>query len=287
MQNGPSDGIIPDMKTTGIRFAVLAVMILTGAVTGWALEGGGRIAVLDFETGTGVSGELEGTLADRVRVEILKRDDLVLLDRRNIELIIEEQKLGASGLVSEETAVKIGSLAGASLVTRGTVVKFGSALVLSLTLIDVKTGEILAVVTREVRGGEAGLPDAATAAAAEVFGTGRAVTKGGRAVTMGGRILRSAVVPGWGQLAGGDRTKGIVLMAAGLTLDAAAAVSGYLLYRSYDAYRSTEEFGADYDTLWRNVEISKTALIVSASLAGALYAFNLVDAAFLGRRDVE
>lgn len=49
---------------------------------------------------------------------------LKVVDRENIERILEEQRLGLSGVVDEQTAVRVGNLMGAQAVLMGTVVDY-------------------------------------------------------------------------------------------------------------------------------------------------------------------
>ncbi|MBK7754080.1 MAG: hypothetical protein IPI41_16150 [Flavobacteriales bacterium] len=46
------------------------------------------------------------------------------MDRENIERILEEQRLGLSGVVDEQTAVRVGNLIGAQAVLMGTVLDY-------------------------------------------------------------------------------------------------------------------------------------------------------------------
>jgi len=79
-----------------------------------------------------------------------------LVERKNIERLIQEQKLQQSGMVDMATAVKIGKLLGAQAVVTGAVTEIGVSAVsfianittvrvsIDVRVIDVETGKILA-----------------------------------------------------------------------------------------------------------------------------------------------
>lgn len=88
-------------------------------------EGLFTIAMMPFENST-----LRNGLDSKVEAYTLEAltdvDDpfLKVVDRDNIELILEEQKLGLSGVIDEETAVSVGDLIGAQALLSGTVLSF-------------------------------------------------------------------------------------------------------------------------------------------------------------------
>lgn len=90
-----------------------------------------RVAVFTFEdksehgyrwwTGQGPG---EG-MADMLTTELVKSGKYVVMERTEISNIIEEQKLGQSGLVTQESAVEMGKLLGVELALMGAVTEFG------------------------------------------------------------------------------------------------------------------------------------------------------------------
>ncbi len=53
---------------------------------------------------------------------------LRIVDRQHLETILEEQQLGMSGIIDEETAVNVGELLGAHALVSGTILEFSSSL---------------------------------------------------------------------------------------------------------------------------------------------------------------
>ena len=100
-----------------------------------------RIAVMDFEDKvprtyerTGLLGALfvgnsdeanVGTgMSDMLTTALVKSGYFIVVERKNLEDVLAEQKLGASGLIKDQTAAKIGELVGAQILIRGSVTEF-------------------------------------------------------------------------------------------------------------------------------------------------------------------
>lgn len=130
-----------------------------------------RVAVFDFEDKTEHrwrwwTGQPVGQgMADMLTTALVKSGKYTVIERQNLEKILKEQKLGVSGLVTQETAVEAGKLLGVDIAVIGAVTEFGhkkgdvggrvkgiglgvksqSATVgIDVRLIDTATGEILA-----------------------------------------------------------------------------------------------------------------------------------------------
>lgn len=72
-----------------------------------------RIAVLDFENFSSQGGAKLGSLvADQLVSKLARSDRFILVERSRIEKILQEQALGQSGAITEETAPRVGQLLG-------------------------------------------------------------------------------------------------------------------------------------------------------------------------------
>jgi len=113
------------MKNSARLFS--AALLLSMAANGWC---GGKkiICVIDLEdksnhshtwrnVGTGIADMMVTALAETKKYTLIERDKL--------EKVLEEQKLGASGAVTAQTAAKIGRLLGAQYIITGSVTEFG------------------------------------------------------------------------------------------------------------------------------------------------------------------
>ncbi len=130
-----------------------------------------RVAVSRFEdrAGTGYNHLGEG-VADMLVTALVKTGKFSVIERQELERVLGEQKLGESGLVTAETAPKVGKLLGVELLVVGSVSEFGtkenkisgglsfisggiksktSRAVVDIRLVNTVTGEIVAAEKEE------------------------------------------------------------------------------------------------------------------------------------------
>ena len=80
-----------------------------------------RVAVLAFETDSFFS-TVGQQLADEMVVELLeKAKNIDVIERSRVDALMQEQQMARGGYVSQETAVKLGSLLGVQLIITGSV----------------------------------------------------------------------------------------------------------------------------------------------------------------------
>jgi len=91
-----------------------------------------RIAVFDFEDKTDhrlrwykADQPVGHGMADMLVTALVKSGEYVVIERQAIKKIIQEQKLGLSGMVTPQTAVQVGKLLGVELAIIGSVTEFG------------------------------------------------------------------------------------------------------------------------------------------------------------------
>jgi hypothetical protein len=92
-------------------------------------------ATVNQETATGLMVFVENAFVNIGKVRVV--------DRKNIEQIMEEYKFQASALTDESTAVEIGKLSGADIIVIGSINYVGKMYYLNIKLINVETGEII------------------------------------------------------------------------------------------------------------------------------------------------
>lgn len=100
-----------------------------------------KIAIMGFE-GKGVPEEMADICVSSLANSLANIDYVTVVERRQIEKIINEQKFQLSGLTEEE-GVEVGKISKADIVLLGSIGKLGSSLVLSARLISVTTGKVL------------------------------------------------------------------------------------------------------------------------------------------------
>ena len=83
-----------------------------------------RIAILDFENLADFGGsKLGSSIADQLISQIARSNRYVLVERSQIDQIFQEQTLGQSGAISEETAAQVGKLLGVESLVVGKILE--------------------------------------------------------------------------------------------------------------------------------------------------------------------
>lgn len=105
-----------------------------------------KIAVLDFDLkGSGFETDDMGAIvAEWFITAFVKEGRFDVVERGLLKKILDEQKLGMSGVVDETTATKIGKLLGVKIIISGSVLKLQRILEINARIIDVQTASIIA-----------------------------------------------------------------------------------------------------------------------------------------------
>lgn len=130
-----------------------------------------RIAVLDLY-GEGISDAAARTLTGRLRSTLVNTNAFHVLEREQMDAILNEQGFQQSGCVSDECLVEIGRLVGVEQMVGGTIGKIGSTYTLDLRIIDVQSGRIIKTVSDDYRGDADGLLEVLEEAAVKIAGKG-------------------------------------------------------------------------------------------------------------------
>src|SRR3989337_251603 len=105
-----------------------------------------KIAVLDFQ----VQGEKFETedigkiVAEWLITALVKEGRFDVIERRLLEKILQEQKLGVSGVVDSESIARLGKVLGAKIVVTGSVMKLREFVEVNARLINVENASIIA-----------------------------------------------------------------------------------------------------------------------------------------------
>jgi TolB-like protein len=105
-----------------------------------------QIAVLDLGA-MGINPVESAALTDRLRSELVNTREFRVIEREKMVEILTEQGFQQSGCTSDECAVEIGKLLNIQQICAGSVARVGSLYTLTLRLISVESGQILATVT--------------------------------------------------------------------------------------------------------------------------------------------
>ncbi len=111
------------------------------------------IAVMPIE----VKGELSsfgGALTDKMVSQLVNLRRFKVIERTALDKVLQEQQLQVSGVVDDETAVKVGRVAGADAMVIAGVVQYGSGSKVNVRVIDTETSETIVARGEQVAGND-------------------------------------------------------------------------------------------------------------------------------------
>ncbi|HKS04839.1 MAG TPA: CsgG/HfaB family protein [Gemmatimonadaceae bacterium] len=133
------------MRKTTFALAAVAALALPAFVQAQAADTRPGVAVLTFHSaatqadlaplGKGFQAMLINQLAPNSRIRVVERDQL--------QRILDEQKLGTSGQLDPTALVRVGKLVGARYMVDGTFITVGSDMVVTVKAFDTETSQIV------------------------------------------------------------------------------------------------------------------------------------------------
>jgi len=114
-------------------------------------------AILNLQSKGGVTSNEASTLTDRFRTELVKLDVYTVLERGQMDEILEEQGFNLSGCTSSECAIEAGKMLGVQVMIAGDVGKVGNVLTIDVRMFHVATGRIIKAIQEDHKGDVSGL----------------------------------------------------------------------------------------------------------------------------------
>ena len=102
-------------------------------------------AVLDFQSSDESMNKQGAEIATLLEADLSASEHAILVERQEVDKILNEQELGASGLVSADTAAKIGSLTGAQVLVTGRLFAVGNQYMVVAKIISTETSRVYGV----------------------------------------------------------------------------------------------------------------------------------------------
>jgi len=134
------------------RNLIILFFISTSLVTGQQPDSAKvAVAVLGFES-YGVMESETKALTDRFRTELFECGKYRIMERENMEAILEEMNFQLSGCTSSECAVKIGRMVGVSKIFIGSISKVAEYYSINIRMIDVESSQIENTAIRDISG---------------------------------------------------------------------------------------------------------------------------------------
>ena len=149
------------LKRSIILISVLNVMwgqetTLNAETAAQLAEGKQTVAILDFE-GRGINQMEAATLTDRLMSEMVSTDAVIMVERNQMNEILQEQGLQQSGCTSSECAAEVGALLGVQNMVSGAFGKLGNTYTVDAKMFSVETGATIRSSSKTHKGDVDGL----------------------------------------------------------------------------------------------------------------------------------
>ena len=305
---GPIAGLITEMEILAWEISGLKPpQSLLMKQSGGDIAGKITVAVLDFSP-RGISSLEAQTLTDRFATEINKTDRAILVDRNVVNEVMQEQGYTQAECSSEECAAEVGAMLGVQFMISGAIGKLGETYTIDAKMFEVATGAAEKTINTTYSGQVDGLITEIEILAWEMMGLkppnsllrkrkGGAgqIGTGPRSKSRFGALIRSTIVPGWGQFYSDRSLSGWSFLGGELAL----LGLGYMSYTSYQtAYDDVDNFYAQYQSATSPSEIrslkeksmaaedqmnsSNDQLTMMFQAAAAVHLANMVHAFVVG-----
>ena len=126
-------------RSVKILLLFIVCFFISIQVFAFDTEGDTTMAVFDFKA-HGVSESLAKSVTELFLVNLVDSKEMKIVERTDIEKIMQEHELMLTGLTDESDAIEAGKLLSANKVLIGSVNKFGSKLLLTARVVDVELG---------------------------------------------------------------------------------------------------------------------------------------------------
>ena len=163
------------VKLIKIVFLVFSAILwgqtnqLTPETAAQLAAGKETVAILDFE-GRGISQMEAQTLTDRLMSEMVNTNAVIMVERNQMEEIMQEQGFQQSGCTTSECAAEVGALLGVQNMVSGSFGKLGNSYTIDAKLFSVSTGGTIRSVSKTYKGEVDGLLTIIEIVAWEVVG---------------------------------------------------------------------------------------------------------------------
>ena len=140
-----------------------------------------RIAVVKFQDKSSYGHNIGQGVADMLVTKLVESNQFIVIERAQLDEVLKEQGLGQSGLVTQQSAAKVGQLLGVEMIVTGSVSEFGekkskvgggigslggfnigvatktARVAVDIRLVNTSTGEIIAAKSAEGEDSSTGL----------------------------------------------------------------------------------------------------------------------------------
>ena len=134
-----------------VSISLLVLASLAFKLNAQVTEGKQTVALLEFE-GRGISQLEAKTLTDRLMSEMVNTDAVIMVERNQMDEILNEQGFQQSGCTSSECAAEVGALLGVQNMVSGSFGKLGNSYTIDAKMFSVETGATIRTVSKTYKG---------------------------------------------------------------------------------------------------------------------------------------
>ena len=134
-----------------LPISLIGLALLTVQLNAQVAEGKQTVALLEFE-GRGISQLEAKTLTDRLMSEMVNTDAVIMVERNQMDEILNEQGFQQSGCTSSECAAEVGALLGVQNMVSGAFGKLGNSYTIDAKMFSVETGATIRTVSKTYKG---------------------------------------------------------------------------------------------------------------------------------------
>ena len=132
-------------------YSLIALSATSLPIYAQVTEGKQTVAVLEFE-GRGISQLESKTLTDRLMSEMVNTNAVIMVERNQMDEILNEQGFQQSGCTSSECAAEVGALLGVQNMVSGSFGKLGNSYTIDAKMFSVETGATIRTVSKTYKG---------------------------------------------------------------------------------------------------------------------------------------
>jgi len=274
-------------------------------------EAARTVAVLDFE-GRGIAMQEAQTLTDRFTTALASTEKVVMVERGTMNDVLEEQGFEAGECTSDECAAEVGAMLGVEYMISGAIGKIGNAYTIDAKMFAVATGAAESMKSITYTGAVEGLITEIEILAWDILGLDppRSLKKRRRqgvqdysaaavkSKSKTGALMRSLVLPGFGQIYSGRKLSGFSIMGLelaliGLAVNTKSTLTGLKadqdaarqLYMASTSQADIQKYGTQLVAIDADLNSANDQLMLFSASAAGLWAVNMIHAFISGPKD--
>tara|TARA_Y100000590_G_C15639682_1_gene984458 strand:+ start:1 stop:1260 length:1260 start_codon:yes stop_codon:yes gene_type:complete len=274
-------------------------------------ESSRTVAVLDFE-GRGISTQEAQTLTDRFSTSLASTEKVVMVERGTMNDVLQEQGFEAGECTSDECAAEVGAMLGVNYMISGAIGKIGNAYTIDAKMFAVATGAAESMKSITYTGAVEGLIIEIEILAWDILGLDppRSLKKkrkqgvpdfsaaGVKSKSKNGALIRSLVLPGFGQIYSGRKVSGYSIMGLelvliGLAVNTRSTLTGLKndqsatsqLYMASTSQADIQKYSQQLVTIDADLNSANDQLMLFSTSAAGLWALNIIHAFIFGPKD--